>query len=83
MWEILLHPNVDAFLEKLDSALRDRIKGRLKKLREDPFLYLEHHESRDYYKFRVGDYRALIDVDFQRKTLKVQHLDHRSRVYKR
>ncbi len=55
----------------------------LEKLKcENPFHYLEHYEGKDYYKFRIGDYRALIDVDFQNKSLKVQVLDKRGRIYK-
>lgn len=33
--------------------------------------------------FRIGDYRALLDIDHERKIVKVQVLDHRSRIYKR
>lgn len=37
----------------------------------------------DYYKFRIGKYRALIDIDFEKRIIKVQILDHRKKVYKR
>ncbi|HLD57304.1 MAG TPA: type II toxin-antitoxin system RelE/ParE family toxin [archaeon] len=83
MWEVLLHPNVDKFLNGLDSNIRERIKNKLRELKEDPFRFLEHFEGSDYYKLRVGDYRALIDIDFQNKLLKVQILDHRGKIYKR
>ena len=82
MWEVLLHPKADKFLNGLEHSLRERIKSKLRELREDPFRFLEHFEGSDYYKLRVGDYRALIDVDFQKKLLKVQILDHRSKIYK-
>jgi len=35
-----------------------------------------------YYKLRIGDYRALIDVDFDKGFLVVEVLDKRGRVYK-
>ena len=82
MWEILLHPNVDSFLNSLDASLRERIKNKLRELKEDPFRFLEHFEGSNYYKLRVGDYRALIDIDFINRILKVQVLDHRGRIYK-
>tara|TARA_B100000315_G_C14571747_1_gene585935 strand:+ start:107 stop:349 length:243 start_codon:yes stop_codon:yes gene_type:complete len=47
------------------------------------FLTLQHFEGKDYYKFRIGTYRALIDVDKQRKIVFVRHLDHRSKIYKK
>ncbi len=83
MWEVLLHPKVDKFLNELDPNLKERIKNKLREVRESPFRFLEHFEGSDYYKLRVGDYRALIDIDFQNKLLKVQVLDHRGKIYKR
>ena len=73
MWEVALSPDVQSFLKKLDSAQAERLRKGLRKLKtENPFHYLEHFEGKDYYKFRIGDYRALIDVDFSTKLLKVQ-----------
>ena len=83
MWEILLHPKVSEFLESLDPNLSERIKQKLRELKENPFRFLEHYEGADHYKLRVGNYRALIDLDFANKKIKVQVLDHRGRIYKR
>jgi mRNA-degrading endonuclease RelE of RelBE toxin-antitoxin system len=30
----------------------------------------------------MGEYRALVDVIFEKKLIKIQVLDHRSRIYK-
>lgn len=46
----------------------------------EPFRFLEHFEGNGY-KFRIGDYRALIDVDFEKKILKVRVFDKRERIY--
>lgn len=84
MWKVYLSPDAQNFLKKLDKHLEERIKKGLKKLETDnPFHYLEHFESENYYKFRIGEYRALIDIDFQNKILKVQVLDNRSVIYKK
>ncbi len=67
MWEVYLSPDVQNFLKKQDKHIEERIKKGLKKLETDnPFRYLEHFEGENYHKFRVGEYRALIDVDFQK-----------------
>lgn len=81
-YEVLLHPSVVQFLKKCPDKSRERIKKKLKTLEESPFHYLEHYEGADYYKLRIGDYRALVDVDFERKIIKVQILDYRKRIYK-
>lgn len=81
-YTVKLHPKVQDFLDKLDRHLAERIRNRLKLLRDAPFSHLEHYEG-DYYKFRIGDYRALVDVDKAGKVVFVRHLDTRGRIYKR
>lgn len=83
MWRIILSPDVIDFLKKQDKHIELRIRKGLEKLKtENPFYYLEHFEGNNFYKLRIGDYRALIDIDFQNKILKVQVLDKRGRIYK-
>lgn len=51
-------------------------------MKENPFHYLEHYEG-EYYKLRIGDYRALLDIDFKLKIIWVRIIDKRGRIYKR
>jgi len=75
---------VQDFLYKLDKSISERIKKRLLLLKcENPFHYLEHYERENCYKFRIGDYRALVDVDISRKIIFIRVLDSRGRIYKR
>ena len=84
MWEVLLSPDVQDFLKKQDKQIEDRLRKGLEKLKtENPFHYIEHLEDKTHYKSRIGHYRALIDIDFENKILKVHVLDHRSVIYKR
>ncbi|MBS3159919.1 type II toxin-antitoxin system RelE/ParE family toxin [Candidatus Woesearchaeota archaeon] len=82
-YKIKLHPEVHKFIEKLDQNIAERIRKRLKLLENEPFRYLEHYESQTFFKFRIGEYRALIDVDTMRFTIFIRVLDHRSKIYKR
>jgi mRNA-degrading endonuclease RelE of RelBE toxin-antitoxin system len=70
------------FIRGLPESTKERIKKKFKDLIEDPFRYLEHFEGNNCYKFRIGDYRGLIDVDFDRKILFVRVFDKRGRIYK-
>jgi len=81
MYDLLWKPKPLKFLENLPKDIALRILEKFEQLKEDPFRYLEHYEG-DYYKLRIGKYRALIDIDFQSKTLIVQVLDKRGRIYK-
>jgi len=81
-FQVKLDPQVDKFLKKSAPLVAERIKEKLRLLKTEPFQYLEHYEG-DYYKLRIGDYRALIDVDNTRQLIFVRYVDHRSRIYKR
>ena len=65
----------------MQRDIAKRIFDKIDSIKENPFHFLEHYEG-EYYKFRVGDYRALIDIDFERKILWVRVLDKRGRIYK-
>jgi len=69
-------------LKKLPENVALRLWKKIQDLKENPFRYLEHYEGEGY-KLRIGDYRALIDVDFQNKILKIRVFDKRERIYKR
>ena len=69
-------------LSKLPRHISSRIARKVDSIKSDPFHYLEHYEGEDTHKLRIGDYRALIDVDFSHKILKVRVVGHRKNIYK-
>ena len=71
------------FIRNLPDNIKERIKKKFREIAENPFRYLEHFEGEDCYKLRIGDYRSLIDVDFDKQVLFVRVFDKRGRVYKR
>ncbi len=80
-WEIIWHPKAAKYVETLPKDIAIRIFHKCDEVSENPFRYLEHYEGEGY-KLRIGDYRALIDIDFQNKRLKVRVFDKRGRVYR-
>ena len=82
IWKVKWHPKAFKNLEALPLDIKERIMKRVNKIQENPFHFLEHYEGQNYYKLRVGDYRALVDMDFENKTIKIRLFDHRKRVYK-
>ena len=71
------------FLGKLPKEIASRILDKVEKIKDDPFHYLEHYESADVYKLRIGNYRLLVDVDFSNKILKIRVVGHRSSIYQK
>lgn len=70
------------FLNNLQRHISERIVNKIDELKENPFRFIEHYEGK-YYKLRIGDYRALLDIDFENKLIIVQFLDKRGRIYKK
>jgi len=71
-----------SFLDGLNKKESLRIIKKLEQIEENPFRYIKHYEGTGY-KLRVGDYRAILDIDFERKILFVRVLDKRGRIYKK
>jgi mRNA-degrading endonuclease RelE of RelBE toxin-antitoxin system len=82
-YSIEWHPNVRDFLRKLPKEIATRLTKKIRSIKDDPFHFLQHYEGEKTYKLRIGDYRALIDIDFKDKVLFVRVFNHRRRVYKR
>lgn len=82
-YEVVYDPDAERQLDKLPKEVSRRI---IKKMREVPEKEIgieplkEHHYG---YKVRVGDYRVLIDLEYNAKRIMVRFIDKRSRVYKR
>lgn len=71
------------FLKSIPVELKKQILNKLNKLKEDPFYYLEHFEGESYYKLRIGNYRALVDINFKEKEIYVRLIQHRKKIYKK
>ena len=67
---------------KLDPSVRDRIGKKLRDTAEDPRRFLTRLASVDAYRLRVGDYRVIVDVDWDHEMIHVLTLGHRSTVYR-
>ena len=59
-----------------------RIIKRVNVIADDPRHYLEFLVDIEGYKLRIGDYRALIDLDETKKLIEVILVGHRKDVYK-
>lgn len=79
-YHIIWHPKAGKYIEKLPKDISKKVLDKFDELALNPFRYLEHFEGEGY-KFRIGQYRALIDIDFKNKIIKVWVFDKRERIY--
>ena len=79
-YQVLLHPKAHAFLESVEADLRGRIRDRLLGLGTDPKggTKLRHSE---YWRLRIGDYRAIYEIDLETERVLILFLGHRKDVY--
>ena len=80
-YELKFSNQATNFIRKLSPELQERIKNKFNEVSKKPFRFLEHYEGA-YYKLRIGDFRALIDIDSNRKILFIRIFDKRGRIYK-
>jgi len=67
---------------KLDKSVRERIARKFRAVALDPARYLVRLRSVEAYKLRIGDYRAIVDVNWPEKIIYVLSVGHRSTVYR-
>lgn len=70
-------------LKRLEGEVRERILDAVREVSERPFLGSTlMFDERRLYKFRVGDYRLVYEVDEKKKAVLFLIVDHRRRVYR-
>ncbi|MEM2890859.1 MAG: type II toxin-antitoxin system RelE/ParE family toxin [Candidatus Hadarchaeum sp.] len=70
-------------LRKLDASVSMRIVQKVDGIRSNPKRHLEALKEIGAYKLRVGDYRVIIDVDWNKRIIFVLLVGHRKNIYKR
>jgi len=82
VYEIRFDPEAIEFLEKLDKQIAQRIWKKVMAAKENPDHFFERLEGRTDYKLRVGDYRAIAEIDNENKRIEITMIGHRKNVYK-
>ena len=87
-WKVRFARSGEKDLEKLDRKLQQTISARLFSLKEleNPFTHkdirLLEGKLRGYFRFRIGEYRAIIDFDPDIKSITVLSVLPRGRAYR-
>ena len=79
-YKVLLNPKANDFLENADANLRDRIRKKLRILSDRPESG-EKLTYSDFWRVRIGDYRAIYEIDRNNENIIVLYIGHRSEVY--
>ena len=80
-YRVLLHPKAARFLEKADTFVRDRVRQILRELENSPERKGERLKHSQFWRTRVGDCRAIYEIDEKKKTVIILFIGHRRDVY--
>ena len=83
MYEIIFDPEVLEFLAKLDKKNAKRIWDKIMSTKSDPHHFFERLVGRQDYKLRIGDYRAIADINDTSPRVEITLIEHRKKVYKK
>ena len=81
MYQVILSNKAEKQLGKLERPLQERIVTALERIRIRPEAYITKLVGEQLYKFRVGDYRIIIDIDQGLLRILVVKIAHRKNVY--
>jgi mRNA interferase RelE/StbE len=80
-FKVFLHPKAAKALEKIDAANKARIKVALKELAGSPEKAGKQLKLSDFYSLRIGDYRAIYEINKDQNQVIVLFVGHRRNVY--
>ena len=78
---VLLHPKAAKELKKTERNVQDRIIERARQLRESPDKIGKPLRQSNFWSTRIGDYRAIYQINPQENQVIILFIGHRSKVY--
>jgi len=85
IFDVRLSKKAAKKLKQLDDNTRERIKDKLKNFANEPFSHdvkkLIGSQDPPLYRLRVGDYRIIFWIDWNKQTIFVEQVIHRSEGY--
>ena len=78
---VFLHSKAAKALERIEEPVRLRIVERLRELRDSPKRVGKRLKFSDFWSVRVGDYRAIYEIERDKNRVVVLFVGHRRKVY--
>jgi len=78
---VLLHPKAVKALQKIEEPIRSRMREKLRELRNRPERVGKPLKYSDFWSLRVGDYRAIYEINRDKNQVVILFIGHRKKVY--
>jgi len=83
MYSIEFSETAKKQLLKLPSDIQIRILQSLERIKIRPFHFIKRKQGTPHYIFRIGEYRAILDVKKDKLIIFVLETGHRKKIYRR
>ena len=70
-------------LSKLPKDIQKRIVSTLKRCRIRPYHHVKKLVGSKYYRLRIGNYRAILDIIYNKLIIYAIEVGHRKNIYKK
>ena len=81
MYEIIFDDEAIDFLNTLPREIKERIFNKIISTKGNPFHFYERLQGRTDHKLRIGDYRAIADIDQKNRKIWITVIGHRKNIY--
>jgi mRNA interferase RelE/StbE len=78
---VLLYPKAAKALKKVNEQTRSRITEKLRELGNQPEKAGKHLKYSEFWSLRVGDYRAIYEINRNENQVIILFIGHRKKVY--
>ena len=77
MFSIFLTKKAEKQLKKFPLQIEKRILKKIYNLRNDPFHNVKRLQGKNFWRLRIEDYRAILDIIIKDKKIIVLRIEHR------
>ena len=82
MYSITYSPLARRQIEKLERHIQKRVLSAIERIRIRPEKFVKKLVGNFGYRLRVGDYRVIMDIEYDRLLILVIKVGHRKHIYK-
>tara|TARA_Y100000310_G_scaffold272357_1_gene287262 strand:+ start:490 stop:741 length:252 start_codon:yes stop_codon:yes gene_type:complete len=82
MYQIELSKEAEGQLQKFPQDLQTRIISSLERIKIRPYHFVKKKVGSPYFILRIGDYRAIVRIDQNKKIVFVVEFGNRKNIYR-
>jgi len=81
MYNIEFTQTAEKQFNKLSQDIQKRVINVLERIKIRPFHFIKRKEGTPYFIIRIGDYRAILDINQESSVIYIIEIGHRKNIY--